>query len=146
MANLFQLQQRAKKVTPQRISNDLFRFIRTLEAKLAELNRNELHKESKDVFGKDIGFYSRATELITEGRKEFGTPFDLKETGKFLDDLFAKVQGESILFDTSDPKKSEVLENLLTKDIFGLSDEALALVLRTDIIPFLQKYFKKQIF
>ena len=65
MATFQQAQQNALRVTPQRISDDLFSFIRTLEQYLVELNREALNKRSEDVEGKPIGFYSPATEYIS---------------------------------------------------------------------------------
>ncbi|TDE53758.1 hypothetical protein [Flavobacterium sp. GT3P67] len=104
-----------------------------------------MNQDSEDVTGKPIGFYSPATELITNGRKKTGEPFDLTETGKFLDGIFAKVQSNSILFDTTDPKKKEVLKNLLTDDIFGLQDNDLKMVIDERLSPFLLNYYKTKL-
>lgn len=145
MATFLQLQKRAERLTPQKISRDLFAFVRTLEKRMADYNRFQISENSKDVFGKPIGFYSRATEQISEGRKPFGTPFTLFDTGVFLPSLFAKVQGQQVLFGATDPKTGEVLENLLSKDIFGLSDNDLNNLIVTDIRPFLLKYIPKQL-
>ena len=140
MAHFLEIQKRALKATPQKASRDLFVFIRSLEKKMADLNRDQLNKESKDVFGNDSGFYSRATDELTDGRKEFGTPFTLFDEGVFLPSVFSKVLGQLILFGAKDPKADDVLEGLLSKDIFGLSDEGLREIVKTDIVPFLQKY------
>jgi len=120
-------------------------FVRTLEKYFADLNVEQLHLESKDVFGNPIGFYSKGTETITNGRKKEGDPFDLKESGQFLNELFTKVQGDSLFFDTKDEKKPEVLANLLSKDIFGLSDEDLQKAINEKVLPFFQDYFFKQL-
>ena len=139
------MQKQAVKLTPKKVSDDLFRFIRTIEKKMADLNREQLNKESSDVFGNPIGFYSVATDILTDGEKEFGTPFTLFDTGVFLPTIFARVAGPVVLFGANDPKTDEVLENLLSRDIFGLSDEGLRLVVNQDIVPFLQGYFSKQL-
>ena len=55
---------KAKRLTPQKISSDLFKFIRTLEEELTAYNRATLFEDSQDVDGKPIGFYSPATTLI----------------------------------------------------------------------------------
>ena len=133
--------EKAIKLTPQKVRNDLFVFIRTLETYFADLNVEQLHLESKDIFGNPIGFYSAGTEAITNGRKKEGDPFNLKESGQFLNELFAKVQGDSLFFDTNDEKKPEVLENLLSQDVFGLSDENLQEAINTKLLPFFQNYF-----
>ncbi len=145
MANFLTAQKKALKLTPQKISNDLFNFIRTLEVVLADYNVDRLFNSSEDIFGKPIGFYSKGTELITNGRKKEGQPFNLKETGEFLEKLFAKVQKDSIFFDSSDTKKQDVLRNLLTPNIFGLQDEDLNRVIKEKLLPFFLRYFKKNL-
>lgn len=145
MTSFLIAQNRARKLTPGKVRNDLFRFIRSIEGELAAYNRATIFEDSEDVFGKPIGFYSPGTEIMTDGRKKAGEPFDLKESGKLLDDLFAKVQNHSIFFDTTDPKKKEVLKNLLTDNIFGLQDDDLKRVIDARILPFLLKYYTKNL-
>lgn len=145
MSNFLTQYEKAIKLTPQKVRNDLFVFVRTLETYFADLNVEQLHTESKDIFGNPIGFYSKGTEVITNGRKKEGDPFDLKESGQFLNELFAEVQGDSLFFDTKDEKKPEVLENLLSKDIFGLSDENLQEAINEKLLPFFQNYFFEQL-
>lgn len=134
-----QLQIR-KTLTPRRISDDLFAFIRTLESEFAKINRDTLNQKSQDIDGHPVGFYSQATELITGGRKAKGQPFDLKETGVFLNSIYAKVEKESIFFDSRDPKLDEILQNTLTDDLFGLQDEDLNRVIDEKILPFFITY------
>lgn len=136
---------KAKRLTPQKVRTDLFKFIRTLEEELAAYNRATLFEESQDVDGKPIGFYSPGTEIITDGRKKAGEPFDLKETGVFLESIFTKVQTDSIFFGATDPKLTEIFQNLLTTNIFGLQDEDLKKVVDTRLLPFLLKYFRKEL-
>tara|TARA_A100000164_G_C21909415_1_gene774854 strand:- start:1607 stop:2044 length:438 start_codon:yes stop_codon:yes gene_type:complete len=140
-----ELQKKAQSLTPQKVKSDLFRFIRTLEKELASVNADRLHTQSEDVDGNPIGFYSAATEAITGGRKRMGQPFDLKETGVFLNSLFAEVDNDSIFFDTSDDKKEEVLQNLLSKEIFGLTDLELNRVIEKELLPYLLEYFNKNL-
>lgn len=145
MANFQTAQKKAKRLTPQRISSDLFKFIRTIEEEFAAFNRATIFDDSEGIKGQSIGFYSKATDLITGGEKAAGDPFTLKDTGKFLDELFAKVKGTSILFGTDDPKKKEVFKNLLTEDLFGLQDDDLKRIIDSRILPFLLKYFRKNL-
>lgn len=146
MANLFQIQERARKLTPEKVSRDIFLFVRTLEKKMADFNRAQLREKSQDVFGNPIGFYSRATEEISQGEKVFGTPFTLFDEGVFLPSIFVSVVGNGVLlFGARDPKTDEVLENLLTDDIFGLSDESLQQIIAQDINPFIIRYYKKNL-
>lgn len=145
MANFLTVQTKAKSIKPKQVRTELFKFIRSIEQELVAYNVATLNQDSEDVTGKPIGFYSPATEIITNGRKKAREPFDLNETGKFLDSIFAKVQSNSILFDTTDPKKKEVLKNLLTEDIFGLQDNDLKMVIDERLSPFLLNYYKNKL-
>lgn len=145
MATLLQQYEKVKKLSPEKIVRDVFAFIKTIEKELAAYNVATLNQNSEDIFGKPIGFYSRATENYTEGKKKFGEPFDLLDTGDFLEGVFAKVQKDSIFFDTKDSKKKEVLKNLLSQDIFGLQEQDLNKVIQERILPFMQKYFRKEL-
>ena len=136
---------KAKRLTKSKVKKDLFNFIRQLEGGLAVINTDTIFKKSEDTQGDPIGFYSRATEEITEGRKKEGDPFDLRETGTFLDSLYVKVQNDSILFDTTDPKKSEVLKNLLSEDIFGLQDSELDELIEQKLAPFMVIYYAQEL-
>lgn len=146
MANFLQAQEKAKQLKRSQVRNDFFAFIRSIEKELEAYNVSTIYNDSEDVNKKPIGYYSRATEIITDGRKKEGEPFDLLETGDFLDGLFARVGRNAIFFDTKDPKKKEVFKNLLTTDIFGLQDEDLKAVIDTRLLPFLIDYFKLKLF
>lgn len=142
MANFLTAQKTAREIRPSKVRSDLFQFIRSIEKELVAYNTATIFEDSRDVKGKPIGFYSYATELITKGRKAKGQPFDLMETGDFLDSFFAKVGRNSIQFGATDPKLREVLENLLTNDIFGLQDDDLNKVINDRFLPFLLKYYR----
>lgn len=143
MEAILQLHKRAKKLTPIKVRRDLFKFIRTLERELAQYNKSQLFADSEDVEGNPIGFYSQATELITKGRKKAGQPFNLYESGKFLGRLFAKVEKDSIFFDTKDSKRKEVLTHLLSANIFGLTDKNLNKIIEEKLLPFMIDYYLK---
>ena len=145
MANFLTVQTKAKNIKLSQVRKELFNFIRSIDQELIAYNVATLNQDSQDVYGKAIGFYSRGTEVITNGRKKTGEPFDLEETGTFLDSIFVKVQGNSILFDNSDPKKKEVLQNLLTEDVFGLQDVDLYKVVDERLLPFLLNYYKSKL-
>ena len=145
MSNFLEAQANAKKLTPQKVSKDLFNFIRTLENEMAQYNRARLNIDSEDIDGNPLGFYSKGTEVITEGRKKEGDPFTLFETGKFLPSVFAKVQNDSIFFGATDPKLNEIFKNLLTTNIFGLQDQDLNKILIEKVQPFLIRYYQKNL-
>lgn len=140
--DFLEAQKKARRLTPTKVKNDLFDFIRTLENEMAQYNRSRLNIDSQDIEGKPIGFYSPATEAITNGRKKAGQPFNLFETGKFLPSIFSKVQNDSIFFGAKDPKVFAIFRNLLSTNIFGLQDEDLNRILTEKVKPFLIDYYK----
>lgn len=158
MATLQAQLNKAKTLNSENLATLLFEFIRSIESKIKDINEEQIFKFSSDIYGKALGFYSKATERITTEEweaglrkeseiKEAGTPFTLKDKGTFLDLLYAKVSPSQkiITFGSSDPKTGEVLENLLSKSIFGLTDENLQNFIKTDLLPFYQNLARKQI-
>lgn len=143
--NFHQAKEKAERLTPAKVNSDFFDFVRTLKEYLANLNRLALNEDSQDVYGKAIGFYSRATDEISGGRKPEGTPFTLYDEGVFLPSIFANVQKDSIFFGANDPKLNDILTNLLSKDILGLRDEDLQMAISEKFSPFLLKYFNEQL-
>jgi hypothetical protein len=139
MATLNQQLQKSKKLTPEKIVKDVFAFIKTIEKELTAYNVATLHQYSEDVLGKPIGFYSKASELIS-GKTG---AFDLLDSGDFLESIYSKVQNDSIFFDASDSKKKEVMSNLLSDNIFGLQEDDLNKVIKTRILPQMQKIIRK---
>lgn len=138
MANFNTQLKKAKKLTPNRLSNDLFNFIRSIEAEIVKLNVDQINIESKDIYNKNIGFYSYATEVITKGSKKRGEPFDGKDTGDWLGSFFVDIQGKAFRLYATDPKTHLILdsENWLSDDLFGLSDKDLTALIDTRLKPF----------
>jgi hypothetical protein len=130
--------KKAKKITLESQSKDLFKFIRSLEKEILDLGKKRISEDSKDIFGKPIGFYSNATELISGGRKKAGDPFDGIDTGKWMDGFFMQEVSGVLRFSSKDPKTSDILssDHWLSDQLFGLSDEDLEEVIKTRLLPF----------
>lgn len=154
MATLKEQLQKAKNLTSQNISDELFNFIKTIQEKFTELNKEQLFETSEDIFGDPIGYYSRATEYITTNNallgyggeiKKEGEPYNLRETGAFLKGLFIDVKNGSIYFGSKDSKTELILsnENLLSKNLFGLQEENLRELIDKDLLPFVLKHVRK---
>lgn len=147
MASFEEQLEKSKKVKPDLITKALFDFVKSIEKELVELNRNQLNEKSKDIYNEAIGFYSYATEVITKGRKKQGEPFDAKDSGSFLDKLYAKVESDRIVFGSTDSKVDEILnsDNWLSRDLFGLTDEDLQKVIDDKFRPFILEFYKKEL-
>lgn len=147
MASFQDQLEKANSINEDLVTRALFEFIRSIEKELAELNRQQLNEKSKDIYGDAIGFYSYATEVITKGRKKKGEPFDAKDTGSFLQKLYAKIENNVIVFGSTDAKVDIILnsDNWLSKDLFGLTDEDLQKVIEDKIQPFTINHYRKQL-
>lgn len=130
-----------------KITDDLFNYIRSIEKELVDYNVSQINDDSKDIFGKPIGFYSKATENITHGQKREGQPFTGLDTGNWLDNFFLRPINGGFQFWSKDPKTRFILSDSptntwLSKDLFGLSDKNLTEAIKLYFLPYFINYFK----
>lgn len=137
----------AQSIRPDLVSKDLFDFIRSIEKYMVDLNKKQIYEDSQDVYGNAIGFYSRATELITGGAKMAGDPFTGKDTGAWLSKFYVSVQDGIFFFGSTDPKTDDILDSphWLSADLFGLTDDNLQLVIDDKILPFILQFFRQSL-
>lgn len=142
MATLLQQKQRIQLLKEEVLSDQIFKFIKSVEDKLVKLNVDQINKDSSDINGKPIGFYSYATELITNGRKAQGQPFDGRDTGDWLESFFVSIENDKISFGATDAKTLTILtsDNWLSSQLFGLTEENQRQFIRKELLPFVLKY------
>jgi len=147
MATLRQAQANARKVNPLALEREIFNIVRRIETDMTALNRDQLFKNSEDIFGNAIGFYSPATQIITGGRKKAGDPYTMFDIGDFIRQLFARVKNEEIVFGSDDSKVDKILGNrrLLSKSLFGLTDKNLRNIISREIRPLYLKFIRKEL-
>ena len=98
----------------------------TDELKLTILNlirQDQLVEEGVDANEEIIGYYSYLTEVMTDGRKKMGEPYNLKDTGAFFRSMFVKVLNDSIYIDADYEKMED--QNWWSIDILGLTEDNL---------------------
>jgi len=119
---------------------NLIAYIRKTEANFTTLNKEQLFTQSEDIFGNPLGFYSKSTEEITNGRKKEGEPFTAVDTGVFFRGFFMKIINDRLIFGSTDPKTNDILKSKswLTHELFGLSDDNLSEIIEKNILPFVQ--------
>ena len=144
MANFNQQLVKAKTLNPDKVSKALFKFIRSIEKKILDKNKEQLFEDSQDIHGQAIGFYSYATEVITKGRKKKGEPFDAKDSGDFFKGMYLQEVSGVIRFGSKSPNYAEILKSKswLSKDILGLTDENLNEIIQTELLPFIINHFR----
>ena len=57
----------------------------------------QLIEKGIDSEGRVIGYYSYWTEIISQGRKQEGDPYNLEDTGEFFMSMFVKVLADGII-------------------------------------------------
>lgn len=156
MGTLAEQLEKAQKLTPQLISDNLFDFIRSIQKDIVEINRKQLNEDSKDIFEKAIGYYSQATEYITTNNallgkgnkiKRAGDPFDAEDSGDFLKGLYVEISNAELKFGSKDSKTKIILqsENWLSDELFGLSDKDLRELIDSQLLPFILNNIKKNL-
>ncbi|URM37138.1 hypothetical protein [Flavobacterium anhuiense] len=141
MATFQQQLARAKKLKPKKLEIDLFKFIRSIEKDLLDIQKKRISVDSEDIFGNPIGFYSYWTEVITNGRKKQGEPFTGIETGDWMRGFYMQEVSGVLRFSSKDPKNQIILnsEHWLSDELFGLSDQELKEVITKRLLPFFIK-------
>lgn len=144
MATIREQLKKSKKLNKQAVSKDLFKFIRSIEKVLLELEKKRITEESKDIFGNPIGFYSPWTEALTGGRKSAGEPFTGVDSGEWIDGFYMQEVAGVLRFSSKDSKNSIILASArsdegswLSDQLFGLTDKDLKEVIQTRLLPFL---------
>lgn len=145
MANFQQQLEKAKKLNPEKVSNALFQFIRSIEKQILEKNKEQIFEKSQDIYGQAIGFYSYSTEQITKGRKKKGEPFDGKESGNLFKEMYMQEVAGVVRFGSKSPHYADILKSKswLSKDIFGLTDNNLNELIETELKPFIISHYRK---
>jgi|TARA_R110001599_G_scaffold79380_8_gene215080 hypothetical protein len=87
------------------------------------IRQDQLVEEGVDANEEIIGYYSYLTEVMTDGRKKMGEPYNLKDTGAFFRSMFVKVLNDSIYIDADYEKMED--QNWWSIDILGLTEDNL---------------------
>lgn len=147
MATLMEQLQKAKKITKDNLSKELFAYIKSIKEELIEMEKNRLFNESKDINGKPIGFYSYATEVISKGKKKAGEPFTAKDSGDFFKGFYMQETSGVLRFGSKSPHWAEIQKSdvWLSKELFGLSDTELEKVIEEKLLPFFIQNSRKKI-
>ena len=154
MATLQKQLELAKKLTPERVSNDLFDFLKSISKEIVEINKNKITKDSKDIFDQAIGFYSEATEYITKNNallgkgnkiKYAGDPFSGEDTGDWLKGFYVNISNTELKFGSTDSKTEIILksDNWLSDELFGLTDKDLRELIDNQLLPFIIRNNRK---
>jgi hypothetical protein len=85
------------------------------------IQKDQLRKQGVDGNNEVIGFYSIATEFITNGRKQAGERFDLYDSGDFYESMFVTALNDGFIIDADTLKMED--QFWYDEDILKLTDE-----------------------
>jgi len=147
MANFQQQLDKSKRITPELVEDALFVEIKNHESTLLKLNKNRISIDSEDIYGKALGYYSVATEVLSGGRKKAGDSFTGDDTGNWLKGFVMKIENNVVSFTSTDSKNNTILtsKDWLSHDVFGLSDEDLRSFIKVALKPFVLNYYRKEL-
>lgn len=83
----------------------------------------QLIEKGVDSEGRVIGYYSYWTEIISEGRKQEGDPYNLEDTGEFFMSMFVKVLADGIIINADYAKMND--QKWWDLNILNLTEENL---------------------
>jgi hypothetical protein len=122
--NFFEFAENLNKYTADQFLDDLQISLEKNEYVLA-LQRQQWN-EGLDSNGNILGRFSKATEIITDGRKKAGELFDINETGETRRKLvmYGERKNNDLLFyfDSDSRALPELLERIGNR-LFGLQDK-----------------------
>jgi len=153
MATLLRQLQAAQRVNKPSLIAEIVTVIRSLEKTFVDKNKEQLEKDSTDIHGRALGFYSQATEYITTNMallggvnniKRAGDPYTGVDTGDWFEGFYMKVENGTLFFGSDDEKNDEILrgDHWLTTEFFGLTDENLREVIEKSILPLFIKVIR----
>lgn len=144
MATLADQLQKAKQLSETNLKRDIFKFIKSIESEILDKEKNRIFEESKDIHGNALGFYSKATEIISKGAKKDGEPFSGYDSGDLFEGFYMQEVSGVLRFGSKSPHLADILksQNWLSKDFLGLSDKDLKAIIETRLLPFLLQLIK----
>lgn len=151
MATLQNQLKKSEKVSPNKINEELFKLVKSIERDIKKLNMNEqLFNEGVDANNKPLfskknkrGTYSLLTEQLSGGQKKAGDPYTLRDTGDFFKGFFIKIENDKALFGSTDEKTPLLIADF--GDIFGLTDENLKALIDKKLKPLLIREIRRSL-
>jgi hypothetical protein len=96
--------------------------LKTMIIKL--IQDKQLIEKGVDSQGLQIGTYSYWTEILSEGRKQEGDPYDLNDTGEFFRSMFVQVLRDGIVINADYAKMQN--QDWWDLNILNLTEENLS--------------------
>lgn len=141
--SIFEYQRQVNKKKTGGLISNFKNFLLNSEELVLFLQQEQLN-EGENKKGQIIGVYSAYTEILTNGRKKKGEPFNFQDTGSFFDEMYIKIQTSpefSITIGSKDSKSKLIEEKY--GNVFGLNPENTK-VLQNQITQLFIRFLNKQ--
>ncbi len=158
MGTILSLQQRARKITPQKVKSDLFKFIKSIEDEIFDLNVTQLDNaedsEGGVLINKDSrfsGVYSETTEEIAKLEnpllpKKAGELYNFGWFGDFLGNFEMTLFNDRVeIFSTGEGSGEKKAFFDGYKSMYGLTPESVRIIIDRRVKPFILQYYRKQL-
>lgn len=111
-SKLHEMLRRARRISDVVFWYETFSDAKTRDEIIDWIRIEQLQKRGVNADNEVIGLYSYATELISGGAKQEGTPYTLEDTGEFYRSMYMVILKDAIVFE-ADPIKGN--DNLFAK-------------------------------
>ena len=122
----------------------MFLALKKAEKEIISLNQGQLSK-GEDSEGDIVGVYSQQTQEYADATgamrsKSNGDPYNFQWFGDFFDGFELSVSGVDATISSAGGGSGGKKEFLTTNDLFGLKDDNLKFIIKTEILPFIHKF------
>lgn len=145
MATLGQLQKRLLRASPSKVSKDVLKIVRKEEDVLIDANLDQLMRGEDSEGNKIDPPYASAHYANFKLTLNPAGVVDLKLTGSFHNKWRMNANNWPIYFTSTDEKEPELTEKY-GSDIYGVQQESLGEINQKNILPEVQRYYKREIF
>ena len=122
--NFFEFANNVQDFSIDKFENELIVLIESSE-KIKQLQENQFD-DGLDSDGNFLGRYSMLTQILSGGKKAFGEPYNLLDTGDFRNKLkinnIKKSDDLSLFFDSKGKNTNNLLD-LVGERMFGLQEK-----------------------
>ena len=151
VADILAKAQRKVQKLERSLKRDLIREVAKLIRKNPRIvlfyQEQQLFRKSIDANGQELGFYSRTTEIYSNGKKQEGQPYTMIDTGAFKRGLFVDVKYNKLIISSTVSDLDEILDNKVFADLdlFDLTEDSERRMMETHIKPFVSQWMKERL-
>lgn len=121
-SKLHEMLRRTKRISEVVFWYETFLSGKTRNEILDWIRIEQLKNKGVNADDEIIGLYSYATELISGGAKQEGTPYTLEDTGEFYRSMYMVILKDAIVFEADPIKENDNLFEKYGSNIVNLNE------------------------